>query len=759
MRFLNPASRRGQRKALFNVRKQALAAAALAVLGSGSAALAQLRYWDVNGTTAGAGVTTASPDWLNGTISASGLWDGINTYWNTDSTGGAGGTLNTDISAGNTGVFAAGDPSTSYIVEIPGSTSVTAGGFKVNQGSVMIAGTGNGGKGGPFGGSSTASIVNIGTGTFNVDVATGATMHFGNSFRLPSFNGSAVVTKIGGGVFNNFADVFQVAGVTFTGKYDVQAGTMGIFFGGNSMLGNPGAPVADQLKVSNNAVIKVYQQSTSVSFRTNEGVSIGSGGATFFFAGAKDLSSGFGYATLGSIQFTSRISGGAEGARVPITITSNTLPGSGGIGQSTGTTAFNFLDNSTTTNAPALYAKWIVKSGELGPARASTTADTALGVVPPTYLADAITLDGGYLRPNAVMTIPATRGITLGAAGGGLHPVAAANPVTINSVITGAGQLRVYLENSATVKVILAGANDYTGGTWITGVGGTSQGTLQGTTTSLHGNIINDGRLIFDQTTNGSTSVAISGPGTLTKSNTGTAILNGNQTYTGATTVSGGRLEYGNSFRSGTSLTVANGATAAMSPRGAPVPADVLQVGTLNLNTTGTLDLNDNDLVVSSASFTTLQDLVLNGFSASVDPSKTGIISGTGQAGGGITILALFDNALVGASEWGGQPISANAIVGKYTYLGDLNLDGQVTGDDYGVIDANLDTTPAVGRGWIDGDANLDGVVTGDDYGVIDAALGNGSGNPLGASAVAVPEPASLLLALPLVLLGRRRRA
>src|SRR5213075_1047351 len=108
----------------------------------------------------------------------------------------------------------------------------------------------------------------------------------------------------------------------------------------------------------------------------------------------------------------------------------------------------------------------------------------------------------------------------------------------------------------------------------------------------------------------------------------------------------------------------------------------------------------------------------------------------------------LFDNALIGSSDWpsgSGDAIAPNAIVGKYTYFGDLNFDGQVTGDDYGTIDANLNTTPAVGLAWLQGDANLDGIVTGDDYGTIDATLGSGVGNPLTAQAlgggVAVPEP------------------
>jgi hypothetical protein len=166
------------------------------------------------------------------------------------------------------------------------------------------------------------------------------------------------------------------------------------------------------------------------------------------------------------------------------------------------------------------------------------------------------------------------------------------------------------------------------------------------------------------------------------------------------------------------SLTIASGASAAIT-----AGAGSLFCNTLSIASGGALDLADNDLVVNIGDFATIQALVLNGFG-----NTAGIISSTSD---GSQILALFDNSLVGASEWNGAPIGTNAIVGKYTFFGDMNLDGQVTGDDYTVIDANLSTTPLAGFAWLAGDANLDGDVTGDDYTVIDANLGLGAGNPL----------------------------
>ncbi len=178
------------------------------------------------------------------------------------------------------------------------------------------------------------------------------------------------------------------------------------------------------------------------------------------------------------------------------------------------------------------------------------------------------------------------------------------------------------------------------------------------------------------------------------------------------------------------------------------------------------LDLTDNDLVVSysgTSPFTTIQDLVFAGYSSTPDSTKTGIISSTGQAEGGERILALFDNAIVKMSEWppgSGRLIPRNSIVGSFTYLGDTNLDGVVTAQDYTAVDANIGTKPAEGTGWLLGDANVDGLVNAQDYSVIDGSLG--SGQAVRASNVsAVPEPGAglgVVFGISVLRWGRRRR-
>jgi hypothetical protein len=188
----------------------------------------------------------------------------------------------------------------------------------------------------------------------------------------------------------------------------------------------------------------------------------------------------------------------------------------------------------------------------------------------------------------------------------------------------------------------------------------------------------------------------------------------------------------------------------------------VSYVNTLAIDPSAALDLNDNDLVVNNGSFAALQPLVLGGYRGGPDTTATGIVSTTSQTvHGGTTILALFDNSLAGFSDFpfgSGHTISPSAIVGKYTYIGDTNMDGQVTPQDYTATDSNLGTSVDPAISWFYGDTNFDGNIDPTDYAGIDGALGLGVGNPL--SAAAVPEPATLgaLFAFGCLAFPRRRR-
>jgi hypothetical protein len=167
----------------------------------------------------------------------------------------------------------------------------------------------------------------------------------------------------------------------------------------------------------------------------------------------------------------------------------------------------------------------------------------------------------------------------------------------------------------------------------------------------------------------------------------------------------------------------------------------VSYLNSLSIAGSAKLDLNDNDLVVNSGNFAAIQADVFSGYRGGPDSSATGIVSSHSQnVTGGTTILALFDNSLAGFSDYpfgSGNSIAAGAIVGKYTYIGDTNFDGQVTPQDYTATDSNLGTSVDPAISWFYGDTNFDGNIDPTDYAGIDGALGLGQGNPLSA----VPEP------------------
>ena len=119
--------------------------------------------------------------------------------------------------------------------------------------------------------------------------------------------------------------------------------------------------------------------------------------------------------------------------------------------------------------------------------------------------------------------------LTVASAGGIIqHPTT--DSATLSGALTGSGGLTF----TGTGTTVLTGANTYTGGTTV------ASGTLQGNTSSLQGNVTNNGTVVFDQSTPGTFSGTITGTGKLVTQNTGTLVLTGNNAYTGGTQVNAG---------------------------------------------------------------------------------------------------------------------------------------------------------------------------------------------------------------------------
>ena len=102
---------------------------------------------------------------------------------------------------------------------------------------------------------------------------------------------------------------------------------------------------------------------------------------------------------------------------------------------------------------------------------------------------------------------------------------------------------------------VITGSNTYTGTTTIN-IEGMLRGTLQlgngGTSGTLgSGNIVNNGSLVTYRSDTFELPNSISGTGIYTQTGTGTAILSGNNTFTGTTYINNGTLQIGNGGTSG----------------------------------------------------------------------------------------------------------------------------------------------------------------------------------------------------------------
>ena len=93
----------------------------------------------------------------------------------------------------------------------------------------------------------------------------------------------------------------------------------------------------------------------------------------------------------------------------------------------------------------------------------------------------------------------------------------------------------------------------------------------------------------------------------------------------------------------------------------------------------------------------------------------------------GITTLAVADPFSIfglgptDTMEFSGVTVDGTSVLIKYSYAGDLNLDGVLDGADYGIID-NYVQFPGTSGFW-NGDFNFDGLIDGADYGLIDNAI------------------------------------
>jgi autotransporter-associated beta strand protein len=304
--------------------------------------------------------------------------------------------------------------------------------------------------------------------------------------------------------------------------------------------------------------------------------------------------------------------------------------------------------------------------------------------------------------------------------------------------------------------------------TAVSGAGGTlvlapeAGSTVSATTPTLK---INSGAAVkanaatkdpFTDSGNSSQHVALANNGTFTLTN-GSAVV-GNVSGGGNTVVAtSASLIAGRFVQNSLTVQAGGAATVATSNAAGPFPLIGLnsQVSVLNsLNIandggalgsrtyTATFDLKNNDLIIEQTTLAGAQDVYNN----LVDMLAAGINTGKGLVASlsdSLTGLGVMSNANAQGnpilSTFDGVGVDQYATLVKFTYLGDLNLDGVVDGNEIASIVNGFNLHLG---GWSNGDLNYSGVVDGNDVAAaVNAFNGQGvHGTPL-------PEPSGLILA------------
>jgi fibronectin-binding autotransporter adhesin len=577
-----------------------------------SPVLAQSRYWDANGTVAGAGVTP------NGT------W-GTDNFWNTDPVGGAG-TFSSALSSSLTGVFSAGTDATgSYAVSLNGTQLAQA--ININYGNSftlangVLALTRAAGSSATTGVISTASTM---TGTAEIASTIQLNTAAGTSvLNLIAGNGSAATDLlISGPIANdNTATSYQIrlggagngritaalnnANATYGSS--ITANTLSAWTGTWTIAGNQtlGGSVALTLNAANNKLVMgdstsdtqswggtttVSASSAALTIKSTAtigAVTIGGGGGTMAVGGS--VSGGtltVGTGGNGVLQMADGSTGGSA------TFTGLTISGTGnkivGAAGGTGTFTLNLASGATTIGSGLTLGGAAANENNLNLNKSGagtlvlsaantfsgTTRITAGGLV----LADqnaiqnstlTMTNAGTLVFSNSVAGNAFTVGALAASATGAGYDIVLTNSAGTAIALTAGGnnQSTTYagilsgaggsLVKAGTGTLTLSGANSYGRGTLVSG------GTLAGSTASLQGTITNNATVVFAQSTNGTFGSVISGGGSVVKSGAGTLTLSVTNSYTGATDIAQGTLLINSSggLATASAVQISNGAS------------------------------------------------------------------------------------------------------------------------------------------------------------------------------------------------------
>jgi uncharacterized repeat protein (TIGR02543 family) len=172
-------------------------------------------------------------------------------------------------------------------------------------------------------------------------------------------------------------------------------------------------------------------------------------------------------ATTGGVNLLRTLNNSTGVGTRSITVTLNAVEGA------TGVITFGTANTDTRQGFEKLVVNQHAIFNNNGTVSGGLADDRALGRTLASYLADAITLNGGtmQLAGNNIYNISVNRGITLGELGGTLRGLTDQRHWTVDSIITGSGSLTVGrpMVVGASGNVTLNAANTYLGDTNVLG--------------------------------------------------------------------------------------------------------------------------------------------------------------------------------------------------------------------------------------------------------------------------------------------------
>jgi fibronectin-binding autotransporter adhesin len=525
---------------------------------------------------------------------------------------------------------------------INGSGALVTGG----TGTMTLNGISNSYSGGTTVSSGTLVVNNASgsaTGSGGVTISNGATLQIGAV-------GVGTNGAIAGSVTDNgtlsFAET-NTFGNTITGT-----GVLTVLNGGNATITGNSNTYSGGTTINNGGTLIATNASGSAT---------GSGSIVINNGGTLKIGNGSAGAVSGSIT---------DNGSLTFNLGSNSsfgnaVSGTGGLTQNGSTTLTLTGTNKTYSGTTT------INSGTITDGAAAAFSSSSV-----------VALNGGSLNVNFTDTIAGLSGSggTVNLGSGTTLTISGTFPQSYGGTIAGLGGLT----KSGVGGQTLSGANTYSGGTLIssgtlfatnssgsaTGTGSItiSGGTLNigngGATGAVSGNVIDNGNLTFNLTSNLSFANGITGTGGLQQSGTTTLTLGGTNTYSGTTTIN-------------TAGTIADGAAGAFSPNSG-----------VALNVSGaTLTVNNNETINGLSGFSgSVVNVVNGGTTLTISSNATpgpfgGIITGAGailKAGTGSETFSAGSTYSGGTTINGGIIFATNAS-GSATGTGSVTIGSGAT--------------------------------------------------------------------------------